>query len=184
MVQQETTSKSIHHSQPDERRAFVLSALRVPRMELILIGLIVLAVVSLGILLSMIWARIYVDPGKVPMQADPLNVVDAFHSAVNDDDKNRILDLFTEDAMISDSGSLIRGRDEIQNWVLHSQRMDGLHLKMIHSQVTGEKIFWNDIANNRLEGSGKSYILRWVAVTQKDKIKTLSVSLVLMPDGK
>jgi hypothetical protein len=62
--------------------------------------------------------------------------------------------------------------------------MAGLRRLLIHSQVVGEKVFWNDLAHNGPEMQHISYILHWIAVVQKGKIKSLTVSLMPMPDGK
>ncbi|HLO17052.1 MAG TPA: nuclear transport factor 2 family protein, partial [Anaerolineales bacterium] len=95
-----------------------------------------------------------------------------------------VLALFSEDATVTDGGSTVQGRDEIRKWILYSQRMAGLHLTLIHSQVAGEKVFWHDVARNGSEVEHRIYLLRWMAIVQNGKIQSLTVSLLPMPDGK
>jgi hypothetical protein len=158
--------------------------LRIPMVELVIVALILLAVAGLAILISIAWPLIHVPSGPSPIQADPLEMVDAFHSAINNDNVDAMLALFSEDATVVDSGSVVQGKEQIRNWALHSQPMFGLRLMMIHSQVAGVKVFWHDIAHNGPEVQHISYILRWMAVIQNGKIKSLTVSLLPMPDGK
>ena len=158
--------------------------LRIPMVELMIVALILLAVSGVAILIFVAWPLIHVPSGHSPIQADPLKMVNAFHDAVNSDNVEAVLALFAEDATITDNGSVIDGTEEIRNWALHSQRMAGLRLLLIHSQVTGEIVFWHDLAHNGPEIEPISHILRWMAVIQEGKIKTLMVSLLPMPDGK
>jgi limonene-1,2-epoxide hydrolase len=143
--------------------------LRIPLMELVIVALILLT----------IW-----QDSQAPIYAESSETINTFHSAINSDDVDAVLALFAEDATVIDSGSVIHGRDEIRDWALHSQRMAGLHLRLIHSQVVGEKVFWNDLAHNGPEVQHLSYILRWMAIIQKGKIKSIMVSLMPIPDGK
>jgi limonene-1,2-epoxide hydrolase len=152
-------------------------------LELVIVALILLAVTGLAILISVIWPLIHIPSGPSPIQADPLEVVNAFHSAINNDNVDAMLALLAEDATITENGSTVQGKEELRDWVLHSQRMAGLRLTMLHSQVAGEKIFWNDTAHNGPEVQHSSYILRWMAVIQKGRIKSLTVSFLSMPDG-
>ena len=158
--------------------------LRVPMIELVMAVLILLAVGGLSILVAVAWPLIHVPPVQSPIQADPLEIVNVFHSALNSDNVDAMLALFAQDATIIDGGSTIQGKEQIRNWVLHSQRMVGLRLKLIHSQVTGGKILWQDIAHNGPEVEHRIYLLRWMAIVQKGKIQSLTVSLLPMPDGK
>jgi limonene-1,2-epoxide hydrolase len=143
--------------------------LRIPLMELVIVALILLT----------IW-----QDSQAPIYAESSETINTFHSAINSDDVDAVLALFAEDATVIDSGSVIHGRDEIRDWALHSQRMAGLHLRLIHSQMVGEKVFWNDLAHNGPEVQHLSYILRWMAIIQKGKIKSIMVSLMPIPDGK
>jgi limonene-1,2-epoxide hydrolase len=127
---------------------------------------------------------IHIPSDPSPIQADPLELVNAFHSAINNDDVDTMLALLTEDATVTDSGSMIQGKEEIRKWALHSQRMVRLRLRLIRSQVTDEKVFWYDVAHNGPEIQDRVYLLRWTAIFQNGKIKSLTVSLVPMPDGK
>ena len=158
--------------------------LRIPLIELVIVALILLAVTGLALLVSVAWPLIHFRSGPSPNQADPLEMVNGFHTAINNDDVDTILALFTDDATIYDSGSIIQGKDQIRNWAMHSERMAGLRLKLIHSQATDEKVFWYDIAHNGSEVEHSAYLLRWIAVIQKGKIQSLTVSLLPMPDGK
>jgi ketosteroid isomerase-like protein len=141
--------------------------LRIPLMELVIVALILLVVGGLAILISVAWPLIHVPSSPSPIQTDPLEVISLLHSNINSNEVNELLDLFAEDAVVTDDGSVFEGKDAIRNWVMHSQRMAGLHLRMIHSQVAGEKVFWHDIAHNGPEAQDRSYILRWMALVQK-----------------
>lgn len=158
--------------------------LRIPLMELVIVALILLAIGCLAILISAAWQLIHIPSSQARIYAESSETINTFHSAINSDDVDAVLALFAEDATVIDSGSVIHGRDEIRDWALHSQRMAGLHLRLIHSQVVGEKVFWNDLAHNGPEVQHLSYILRWMAIIQKGKIKSITVSLMPIPDGK
>jgi hypothetical protein len=158
--------------------------LRIPMIELVIVTLMLLAVGGLAILISVAWPLIHVPSGQSPIQADPLKMVNVFHDAVNSDNLDATLALFTEDAIIIDGETIFQGREEIRKWVLYSQRMAGLRLLLINSRVADEKVFWNDLAHNGPEVQHISYILRWMAVIQKGKIQSLTVSLLPMPDAK
>ena len=158
--------------------------LRIPLLELVIVALILLALGGIVILIAATWPLIHVPSGPTPIQADPLEVVNVLHSNINSNEVAELLDLFAEDAVVTDDGSVFEGKDAIQNWALHSKRMTGLQLTMVHAQVAGEKVFWHDLADNGPDVQDRSYILRWMAVVQKGKIKSLTVSLMPMPDGK
>ena len=158
--------------------------LRISMLELVILALILLAVTGLALLVSVAWPLIHIPSGPSPIQADPLEMVNAFHSAINNDNMDAMLALFAEDATITDSGSTVQGKEEIRNWALHSQRMAGLRLRMLHSEMHGDKITWNDLAQNGPEVEKRAYLLRWMAVVQKGKIKSLTISPLPMPDGK
>lgn len=155
--------------------------LRFPRIEMALIALVLLALVGFSILISLGGLLIHVRSSQSAIQADPIKMVDAFHSAVNNDTIDATTALFAVDATVSDNGSIFQGRDEIRNWFLYSPHIAECHLRMIYSQVVGEKVVWRDMAKN---GSNESYILQWMAVIEEGKIKSLAVSLLPMPDGK
>ena len=156
-------------------------ALWIPILELALLGLILLAIAGLAILIFVAVPAIHIPAGQTPIKADPLNLVNDFHDAVNSNDLNALLALFAEDATINDGESTFNGRNEIQDWAGHSPHLAGLHLTMISSQVAGESISWRALARN---ASDTVYILQWMAVVQKGKIQTLTVSRLPMPDGK
>ena len=158
--------------------------LRIPRIELVMVVLILFAVGGLALLISIAWPPIHLPSSRAPIQADPLEVVRGLHSNINSNEVNALLDLFAEDAVVTDDGSVFEGKDAIRYWFLHSERMAGLQLRMIDSQVAGEKVFWYDLAENRSDVHHTSYILRWMAIVQNSKIKSLTVSLLPMPDGK
>jgi len=105
---------------------------------------------------------------------DPLPMVDTFHYSINSGDVDAVLDLFADDAIVIDSGSVIEGRSEIRNWVLYSQRMAGLHLTKLNSEMDGEKVIWLDIAHDGPKVEYRLYILRWEALIQEGKIQSLA----------
>src|SRR5574341_1233507 len=90
--------------------------LRIPTMKLVIVALILLAVGGLAILVSIAWPLIHVRVGQSPIQADSLQMVNVFHSAINNDNVDTMLALFTEDATIIDSGSAIQGKGQNRNW--------------------------------------------------------------------
>ena len=114
--------------------------LRIPMIELVIITLILLAVGGLAMLFSVARPLIHIPSGQSPIQADSLKMVDAFHSAINSDNVDAVLALFADDATVTDAGAGIAGKEEIRNWVLYSQRMAGLRLTMLHSEMHGDKV--------------------------------------------
>ena len=158
--------------------------LRTPRIEWVMVVLSLFVVGGLALLISVAWPLIHAPSSQATIPADPLEVVRVLHSSINSNDANALLDLFAEDAVVTVDGSVFEGKDAIRYWVLHSKRMSGLHLRLIDSQVAGEKVFWYDLADNGPGIQDRSYVLRWMAVVQKGKIKSLTVSLMPMPDGK
>ena len=155
-----------------------------PMIGLIIVALILLAVGGFAVLMSVTWSLTHIPSSQSPIQADPLEMVDVFHSAINNNDVDALLDLFTDDAVVTDDESVIVGKEQIRNWVVYSQRMAGLRLAMLHSQIHGDKVTWIDSAHNGPEDQHAIYILRWTAIIQNGKIKSLAVSLLPMPDGK
>src|SRR5262245_55796125 len=141
--------------------------LLMPMTRLGLVILLLLAVGGFAIGVSVAWSLAQGPSTSSPIQADPLNLVDVFHSAINSNDNAAMLNLFAEDATVMDSGLVFKGKEAIRNWASQSQRMAGLRLTLLHSQVAGEKVFWNDLAHNGPEVEHISYILRWTAVIQK-----------------
>jgi ketosteroid isomerase-like protein len=149
-----------------------------------MITLILLAVSGLGLLISFASWLIHLCSIQQPIRADPLNLVNEFHDAVNNEDIDAMLELFAEEATIHDGESIFNGRIKIRGWALHSSNMAGLRLTLISSQVAGEKVFWRDLACNGPEAQYPSHILQWMAVIQQSKVKTLTVSPLPMPDAK
>ena len=105
---------------------------------------------------------------------DSLSTVDTFHSAINSDDVDTALALFTDDAIVVDGQLVIQGKDEIRNWVLYSQRMAGLRLRKLNSAMNGEKVSWLDIAHDGPNVEYRLYVLRWEALIQEGKIHSLT----------
>jgi len=101
---------------------------------------------------------------------DALSTVDTFHFAINSDHVDTTLALFTDDAIVVDGEYVIQGKDEIRNWVLYSQRMDGLRLRKLNSAMDGEKVSWLDIAHDEPKLKPELYLLRWEALIQDGKI--------------
>ena len=112
-------------------------------------------------------------PAKVAT-VDSLSTVDAFHSAINNEDVDTVLALFAEDAVVIDGESVMQGKDEIRNWVLYSQRMAGLRLTNLNSALNGEKVIWLDIAHDGPKVQYRLYILCWEALIQEGKIHYLT----------
>lgn len=133
-----------------------------------LIGFAVLTSMMLGACTSYGLA-----PAKVASR-DSLSTVDIFHSAINSDDVDAALALFADDAIVVDGESVIQGKDEIRNWVLYSQRMDGLRLTKLNSAMDGETVSWLDIAHDGPRVEYRLYILRWEALIQGGKIRSLT----------
>jgi hypothetical protein len=158
--------------------------LRIPMIERVIVALILLAAGGLAILITVAWPLIYVPSGQAPSQADPWEVVNDFHVAINSNNVEAVLALFTDNATITDNKFPINGRDQIRNWVLESKQMAGIHLSRFHSEVDGEKIIWLDTAQNGPEGQNRYYILRWEAVIAEGKIQSLVVMPRYMPDLK
>jgi hypothetical protein len=156
----------------------------VPMLELVILGVILLAIFALGVMIFIGLPLIHMPATQRPARLDTLNLVDAFHSAVNDENTDAVLALLSENATINDGGDIVQGRKEIRNWVLNSKYMAGLHIKLIESHVTGQKVFWQDLARNGTEAQARIYVLRWMADIQNGKINSLTVSSQPMPDGK
>ena len=114
----------------------------------------------------------------------PLDVVNAFHAVINSGDIDHAMTLFTDDAIVIDRGLVSEGKDQIRNWVQSSQMETGIRLEMIHSQASDEKVFWHDMLYNISEEKYVPNILKWEAVIQEGKIKSLTLALLPMPDGK
>ena len=117
-------------------------------------------------------------------ESDPLEVVNAFHAVINSDNVDAVLALFAEDATVTDNRWVSGGKEEIRTWASYSQGAVRLRLEMIHSQVAGEKVFWHDLAHNEPGAEYGFYILKWRAIIQRGKIKSLTVLFLPMPDGK
>lgn len=158
--------------------------LRIPMIELMILGLILLTVFGAAILTTFVWPLIHIPSGQAPSQMGPTEVVNDFHVAINSNNVDKVLALFADSATITDNQSLINGRDQIRNWVLNSGRMTGLQLKMFHSEMDGETFVWLDKAQNGPEGQNRYYILRWEAVIVKGKIQSLVLLPRYMPDLK
>lgn len=155
-------------------------ASRFPVMSLAIVTLILFTAGAGVLSIAIAWPLIHVPSG----QADPWQVVNDFHAAVNTNNVDAALVLFTDRAVISENKSRIDGRDQIRNWVLSSERMAGLHLKMVHAERQGEKLIWLDSAYNGPEGEGRYYILRWEAVLAAGKIQSLVVMPRVLPGLK
>ena len=153
--------------------------LRVPMKKLAIVASILFVV-----LVTVACSVIQFSLAQAPSQADPWKIVNDFHVAINNNNVDDVLALFTDSATIADSKALINDSDQIRNWVLHSNRMAGLHLKMFHSEMDGEKLIWLDTAYNGLEGQNRYYILRWEAVIAEGKIQSIVVMPRYMPDLK
>jgi hypothetical protein len=158
--------------------------LPVSRIKPVSLAFLFLAVAVLATLFSLLWTRIHRQSDSSPIQADPPNMVDAFHTAANDDHVDALMTLFTEDATISDRGSVFHSPNEIRTWASDSKYSLGLRLKTIHCLRNGQKIFWRDIAYNAVTVQYEAYILQWIAILQAGKIQSLTVSILPMPDGK
>ena len=158
--------------------------LRFPMIELVIAALILLAVGGFAALIVVTWQFLRVPSTPSPIQADPLKMVDTFHSAINSDNVDAVLALFADDATVTDNGSVIDGKEEIRNWMLYSQRMAGLRLTQLKSEMDGEKVIWLDTAHNGLEVERRFYILRWEALTRDGKIQSLAAMPRYMPDLK
>lgn len=158
--------------------------LRFPRIGLVFVAAILLAALVFAAFMPLGWALVSAPRSSSPIQADSLEAVNHFHSAVNSGDVDTLLTLFAEDATVTDRGTVIAGIDEIRNWALYSQRMDGLRLTTIRSEIDGEKVIWLDSAYNGPELENRYYILRWEAIIREGKIQSLVVTPRYMPDLK
>ena len=115
---------------------------------------------------------------------DPLSMVDVFHQTINGDDMNALLVLFSDDAVVIDNGLVIEGKELIRDWALHSQRMAGLRLTMLKSELDGEKVIWLDEAHEDQERGHGSYLLKWEAIIRDGKIQSLAAMPRYWPDQK
>lgn len=158
--------------------------LRIPMMERVIVALVLLAVGGVALLITVVWPLIHVSSGQAPSQAHLWEVVNDFHVAINSNNIDDVLALFTDSATITDNKSVINGRFQIRNWLLYSKRMARLHLRMFHSEMDGEKIIWLDTAYNGLEGQNRYYIVRWEAIIAEGKIQTLVLLPRYIPDMK
>lgn len=122
-------------------------------------------------------------PGDAPPM-DPLAMVDVFHQAINGDDVDALLVLFSDDAVVIDNGLVIESKELIRDWALHSQRMAGLRLTILTSELDGEKAIWLDEAYNDRETGRGSYILKWEAIIRDGKIQSLAAMPRYRPDLK
>lgn len=152
-------------------------------------GLLVMALVLLAaggmILLTSFASRLI--PKRRDQQAihlEPLDTVNNFHTAVNNERVPAMMDLFAEDAIVIDGANTFTGRTEIQNWALRSSRMSGTQLTLISSQASDGKVIWYDLARSGSGSQAAPQILHWMAVFEDGRIKTLSVTLRPLPDGK
>jgi hypothetical protein len=158
--------------------------LHIPSRELVIVALILLVVGGAVISKTVAWPLIQDPSNQAPDQADRWDVVNDFHAAINSNNVEEVLNLFANSAAITDNKSLIVGRDQIRNWILYSDRMAGLHLRMAHSETDGETFIWLDEAQNGPKGQSRYYILRWEAVIVEGKIQSLVVKPRYMPDLK
>ena len=115
---------------------------------------------------------------------DALSMVDAFHQTINSDDVDALLVLFSDDAVVIDNGSVIEGMELIRDWALHSQRMSGLRLTILKSELDGEKVIWLDEAYQEHETGHGSYLLKWEAIIRDGKIQSLAAMPRYWPDLK
>jgi len=155
-----------------------------PMIGLMIVALILLAVGGFAVLMSVMWSLIHIPSSQSPIRADPLEMVNVFHSAINNDDIDAMLDLFADEAVVTDDESVIEGKEQIRNWVVYSQRMARLRLTMLHSEMHGDKVTWIDTAHNGPDVEDRVSLLRWTAVIQNGRIKSLTVSFLPRPDGK
>ncbi len=91
--------------------------LHFPMIGQVIVALILLAVGGFAVLIAIALSLIGSPPSPSPLQADPLELVNTFHSAVNSDNVDAMLALFADDATVNDNGSVIIGKEEIRNWV-------------------------------------------------------------------
>lgn len=147
-------------------------ALGMSRTELLMIALMLLAAIGLALLASAAWAVIQLPRAPRPVKADPIEVVSAFHLAMNSGDADAILNLFAADATVRAGRSTLHGRDEIRKWV--EQLQPG---RTIHSEAVGETVYWRDI-------SGSGMTLEWKAVVREGRIQSLTLWRLPAPDRK
>jgi hypothetical protein len=121
-------------------------------------------------------------PGAAPM--DPLSMVDVFHQTIKSDDVDALLVLFADDAVVIYNGSVIEGKELIRDWALHSQRMSGLRLTMLRSEMEAEKVIWLDTARNGPEVEHGLYFMQWEATIREGKIQSLAAMPRYWPDQK
>jgi hypothetical protein len=157
--------------------------LPIPMIERLIVALILLTVGG-AILITVVWPLIHVSSDQAPGQVDPWEVVNDFHASINSNDVDDMLALFADSASVTENKSQINGKYQIQNWVMYSKRMAGLHLRMFHSDIDGEKLIWLDKAQNGSEGLNRYYILRWEALIVAGKIQSLVVTPKYIPDLK
>src|SRR5512138_1919276 len=112
--------------------------LRIPIVERMIVTLILLTAGGVTILMAVVWPLIHVPPGQAPSQVDPWEIVNDFHVAINSNNVDEALALFTDNATITDNKSPINDRYQIRNWILYSNQMAGLQLKMFHSEMDGD----------------------------------------------
>jgi len=152
--------------------------------KLAIVALILFAVGGFALFITVAWPLIQFPLFQAPSQADPREVVDDLHVAINNNNVDQVLALFANSATITDNNTVISGKSQLQNWVLSSNQMAGLQLKMIKSEENGEKLIWLDAAHNGVEGQSRYYILWWEAVIAEGKIQSLVIKPRYMPDLK
>ena len=158
--------------------------LHIPMRKLAIAALFLFFGGGFAISITAAWQLLQFPFGQAPSQADSQEVVNDLHAAINSNNVDQVLALFTNSAIITDNKTVISKKDQIRNWVLNSDQMAGLHLKMVHSETSGEKFIWLDTAYNGPEGESRYYILRWEAVIMEGKIQSLMVIPRYMPDLK
>jgi hypothetical protein len=157
---------------------------RIPIRAGVIVALILLSVGGVAMLITAAWPLVFVPSAQGPSQADPWEVVNALHAAINGNNVDELLAMFSDNAEISDNESPIQGGSQIRDWALYSERMAGLHLKMFHSEMHGEKLIWLDKAYTGPEAQNRYFILRWEAVIAQGKIQSLVVTPRYLPDLK
>lgn len=158
--------------------------LHIPMRKSTIAALILFLAGGFAVWIIISWPLLQFPLGQAPSQVEPWEVVDDLHAAINSNNVDQALALFANSATITENKTAINGKSQIQNWVLYSKRMAGLHLKMFHSEMDGEKLIWLDTAYNGPEGQNRYYILRWEAVIIEGKIQSLVVMPRYMPDLK
>lgn len=158
--------------------------LHIPMRKLAIAALIPFLVGGFAISITVARQLLQVPFGQATSPADAQDVVDDLHAAINSNNVDQVLALFTDSATITDNKTVINGKGQIRNWVLNSDQMAGLQLKMFHSETDGEKLIWFDTAYNGPEGQSRFYILRWESVIAEGKIQSLVVMPRYMPDLK